>query len=169
MRERSVSMRSGRAAASGFTLLELMITVLLIGIFAAFALPGMQYLVKNTKVKSASSNIYLSLLRARSEAVKHNGPVTLAATSGSTSWGAGWKLTDANGTVLATQDEIRGITVTANVASLVYLSSGRIQGGVMPTFSISYPKKSSDKTSDIARCVSAQANGTPYVKTSTCS
>jgi type IV fimbrial biogenesis protein FimT len=119
-------------------------------------------------VKNASSNIFTALLRARSEAVKRNGAVTLTPVGGN--WQNGWNITDAGGNVIATQEALKGVAVTSNIATnVVYMNSGRIQGALAPTFSITHSSKAGDTTARLARCVSAAANGSPYVKPVACS
>lgn len=151
--------------AAGFSLLEMMIVVTILGVLAAIAFPSFTYMAANTKIKGASTDLYLALLKARSEAVKRSNPVTIAAVGGS--WQAGWTITDSTGTLL-TQEALPGVSVTANATSVVYLSSGRIQG-TAPTFSISNEQRNAnERRVSLARCVSAGANGSPYTKDSAC-
>lgn len=159
-----------RARAAGFTLLELAVVLSVLGILVAIAIPSFSYLGANTKIKSASSDLHLALLKARSEAVKRDTPITLTANGGD--WAAGWQITAA-GTVLSVQDALKGVTVeetTADLASVTYQSSGRIQGGAAPRFEIApYARNTSEKvTVEMTRCISLQANGTPYIKEAAC-
>ena len=154
----------GPGRQRGFTLIEVMTVVVVIGIFAAMAFPGFSYLTRSTRVKATATDVYLALVKARSEAVKRNASVTIAPTGGN--WAAGWQIIDAANNVLVNQEALKGVTV-AGPASVVYLSSGRIQG-LSPQFNITYGQNSADKTLAIARCVSARANGSPYMKGDTC-
>ncbi len=56
--------------SSGFTLLELIITVSIATILASIALPNLQTFVMNNRVASASSLFQVSLAYARSESIK---------------------------------------------------------------------------------------------------
>jgi len=56
----------------GFTLVELMITVVIVAILMAFAAPGFRDLLERNRLQSTSSNVYASLMFARSEALKRN-------------------------------------------------------------------------------------------------
>lgn len=154
--------------SGGFTLLELMTVIAVLGILATIALPSFKYLGANTKVKSAATDLYLSMLRARSEAVKRSSLVWLRAATGG--WANGWQVvadSNGNGTYDAGTDRLvydsaalSGITVsvTSSITSLTYLTSGRVQGAVAPIFTIASPKVSS-----VGRCVSLDLTGRPYV------
>lgn len=157
----------------GFTLLELMITIAVLGILAAIALPSFSYLSRVTRVKSAATSFYLAMLQARSAAVKRNSPVTIApVTSGS--WQGGWTITDPRFAttdtryLILTQESLKGVTVGSAVTSVVYMSSGRIQGGAAPAFSITYTQPGSNTGAAVARCVSAGPSGAPYMTKAIC-
>ena len=78
-----------RRGGRGFTLIELMIVITIVGVLAVFGLPEMRNLVVGNRMKTLSLDIYSSLALARSEAVKRNtGNVSMVATSGN--WQNGW-------------------------------------------------------------------------------
>jgi type IV fimbrial biogenesis protein FimT len=91
---------------SGFTLLELLITVALISILAAFAIPSMRTFSQNDRLTTNINTMIGHLAYARSEAVKRHAQVsicisndTLGCTGGN--WEDGWIVyvdADANGT-----------------------------------------------------------------------
>lgn len=58
-----------RRPQSGFTLIELMLAITIVGILAAVALPEMNYALDNSKVRIVSTEIHTSMLLARSEAI----------------------------------------------------------------------------------------------------
>ncbi len=81
---------------SGFTLVELMITVSIVGILASFAIPSFNEMIANNRLSALSNDLITDLYTARSEAIKKNIPVTIcsstdqASCANSTNWGTGW-------------------------------------------------------------------------------
>jgi type IV fimbrial biogenesis protein FimT len=161
-----------RRAASGFTLLEMMIVIAILGIVAAIAFPSFTYLSANTKIKNASTELYLALIRARNEAVKRNRLVSVTRNAGG--WAAGWQIiadqnndgdfVDAEDRVLVDAGALKRITITASQASIVFMASGRVQGTGTPTLEVV-----SQENPGMKRCITADLTGKPYTKEGPCS
>lgn len=92
---------AGRRMA-GVTLIELMVTIGVVGVLAATAVPSMQKFVQVSQVRTAANELAMALATARSEAVKRGNPVTvcksadvtlaqpLCASSTTVPWRQGW-------------------------------------------------------------------------------
>ncbi len=59
-------------AVSGFTLLELMVTVVCAAIIAAVAVPSFESTINNSRLASASNELLVSLQTAKIEAMRYN-------------------------------------------------------------------------------------------------
>lgn len=143
---------------SGFTLVELLVTIAVFVILVAIALPNFSELIRNQKARSAASDLYASLLFAHSEAIKRNSTVTVSR-SGVT-WDAGWTVASGT-TVLKRQDPYTAITITPNGtvgSSFSFGSNGRPLA-VSPVFLVyvtAHPET-------FAKCVSLSLSGMPSI------
>jgi len=81
---------------SGFTLIELMVTVAILGIVMAFGIPSMESYIKNDRLTTQINTLVGYLSYARSEAVLRSQQVILCASNDTTScsgaWADGWIL-----------------------------------------------------------------------------
>ena len=74
----------------GFTLVELMTVLAIVGILAATAVPSFVAAVRNARLTSAANQLVTSLNYARNEAVKRGQYVVARKTS--TEWESGWEV-----------------------------------------------------------------------------
>lgn len=82
----------------GFTLVELVMTLVVLAILAAFAYPAMREFGVRANVSSTTNDLVVALNLARSEALKRGRQVAVIATSGS--WTSGWTVEVDGGAVL---------------------------------------------------------------------
>ena len=75
---------------SGFTLLELLITVVLISIIMAIAIPSMREFTQNDRLTTNVNVLIGHLNYARSEAVKRSRQVAVCASSNAATCGGNW-------------------------------------------------------------------------------
>ncbi|MCP1627049.1 GspH/FimT family pseudopilin [Pseudomonas nitroreducens] len=70
----------------GFSLVELMVVVALLAIFAGVALPGFRYLIESSRVQSGASTLFRLLQASRADAVNTRQTLTLCPGSGNLQW-----------------------------------------------------------------------------------
>ena len=146
----------------GLTLLELLVVLAIASVLAGIAVPSFQQQIATSRLKSASSQLYLATIRARSEAVKRNTSISITPTSGD--WINGWRIETGDGATIAIQAPLKGVAFRRAPASVIFLISGRTRAGITPpSFQIE-----AAYDSEIVRCLTIDASGRPYVRASTC-
>ncbi|PHS73913.1 GspH/FimT family pseudopilin [Porticoccus sp.] len=81
---------------SGFTLIELMISIVVLAVLLGLAAPSFVELVRNNRIQTSADQFFTSLILARSEALKRNQPVVMCkSTDGencttANDWARGW-------------------------------------------------------------------------------
>jgi len=160
---------------TGFSIIELMVVVAIIGLLAAIAAPNLGGMVRKQRVRSASFDVFSSLTLARSEAVKRNVAVTMTPTGGN--WAMGWTVADANGIQLRSQGRVdtlkydgspAGMITIAGPASATYSGTGRLAAAVVPFELTANISDAQELTATAVRCVSVDLSGRPVSKTCAC-
>lgn len=148
----------------GLTLIEMIITILVLGIFISIAVPSYKGFIAGQRVKTVAFNLGAAMRYARSEAIKRGANVTLSATSGA--WANGW--TVQSGTIILNTQEALSSSVTVTgvggITSLTYQRSGRVS--VAPKIQID----ATDSSLGIpSRCISIELSGLPKSVHEACS
>ncbi|MGH8645914.1 MAG: GspH/FimT family pseudopilin [Gammaproteobacteria bacterium] len=175
------------ARSSGFTLVELMITLALAAIILSAAVPSFRDLVQNNRITAQVNEFVTALNVARSEAVKRGVSVRVctsvngASCAGGGGWQQGWIVFSdidgdatpdtGTGQCLATEDCLLRVvngplagnaTVTATSPFAVYQASGMV--GAALTFTHTIPQC----TGDQARTISVSTTGRVSITKTTC-
>jgi len=155
---------------SGFTIIELMIVLVVIGVMVSLALPSMGDLVVRMRLKTAASDLHYSLAFARSEAIKRNAGMQIVPVSAA-NWALGWSVrVQSSGLVLSQQDPYSGLTFTttnaayaaAAVPSVTFSGIGRETGSAGA--GIAFVISSANYPLIKARCVVLDPSGRPAVR-----
>ncbi|WP_417446184.1 GspH/FimT family pseudopilin [Kangiella sp.] len=113
---------------TGLTLIELMVTIAVLGIVSAIAAPSFSNLISSNRLTGLANELNASFTSARAEAIKMKTDVTVAPIGGS--WAGGWIVTyvDSGATVeLLKQDPInKAVTLGtgSSTGSAVFNASG---------------------------------------------
>lgn len=126
--------------SGGFTLVELMITIIVLAVLVSLGAPYLQQMIINNRLTTEVNSLVAGLQYARSEALRRNTVITIGATG--TDWSGGWNIwvdTDADNAVDSTETLLRSqgaqasgytikppISVTTSPAALRFNPNGTI-------------------------------------------
>ncbi|WP_416049585.1 GspH/FimT family pseudopilin [Cupriavidus basilensis] len=152
---------AGLLPKRGFTLIELLATLMILAIIAFAAAPSFSSMVATQRARNAALDLSAAVSLTRSEAVKRNSTITMAASS---AWASGWSVT-------AGTEKVRsfgpydGIAITASAGnSLAIGNDGRPATGSL-TFQVA-PSVSPQPASTI--CVQVSGTGRIAVVSGAC-
>jgi len=133
---------------SGFTLIEMIVTVTIVAIFASIALPSFSQLIKSNRVSTSTNEFVSALVLARSEALKRSRNVRVCTSSNLTScsgsetdFSKGWIVeadTDtAAKNVIKVHDGFENIYIGGGGKEITFQFSGRL-GVAGATFDVGH-------------------------------
>lgn len=139
---------------SGFTIVELLITMAIFGVLAAIAFPQMTGYSDNNRLVNQVNNLSANFQYARSEAIRRVRSVTIETLDGSPNWANGWQVyadIDNSGTAQASE--------LLRVVDSMGTSTSFISTGMVPDRVVFTPNGRSDITNNVGETFAlCQAN-----------
>jgi type IV fimbrial biogenesis protein FimT len=119
----SMGCHNARRRVSGFTMIELIVTMSVAAILAAIAVPSFVAMAQSQRRIAEVNDLVLALNYARSEAVKQNSPLGVSVTANG-AWAAGWNVccTNTGASVNSLPAIDSRSTLSANLAGTAPLS-----------------------------------------------
>jgi type IV fimbrial biogenesis protein FimT len=166
MRKPSPPARSIRTSPRGFTAIELVIVMAIVTVLAALALPDLSNLLVNQRLRSAGTDLMSSLIVARSEAIKRNGPVEIRPASG-TDWTKGWVVSATASNEQLDKRNPLGTNVAVSLAPafITYQHNGRLTGAATNKVQFSDNRSGSGLS---PRCLVIYPSGLPKLSLGAC-
>ena len=134
-----IQARTGKSLqrGSGFTVIEIMVVLTILGVLASLAAPSFRPLIEKWRVQQAVESMKSTLYYARSEAIKRGGRITVAKNtltsecpqaSTTQEWSCGWMVfadTNDNGTLQNTEEILQTFATPTNVNVMNSASSAQ--------------------------------------------
>ena len=178
---RSVS----NSSTDGFTLTELLITLGVVGVIAAFAAPAFGRFIAEQRIRGAADTLFANLVLTRSEAIKRNDRASLCVSrdgercDNTGNWDQGWILyADANGNgqreqvepLIQRQGPFARLRIKGNtpvVRNVNYDRDGRTRR-VSGAFQAGTIAVCADDPSITGRAIVVSASGRPRTEATSC-
>lgn len=150
----------------GFTLIELMITILIAAILLVLGVPSFAYVTANIRMSNDIDALRGDIQFARTEAIKEGGAVTICASDStykncslSSNWATGWIVySNSPNTPLRVRQALRGsetLTTDTGLSQVTFNRVGFPSGAPDTTFSL----HSANNDTRLTRCLEITAVG----------
>ena len=150
---------------NGFTVIELMITIVIAAILMTVAIPSFLKTIQNNQITTQANELFTSLSIARAEAIKQGDSVTVcsstdqASCAGSTDWKTGWIVfTDNDGDRTIDDDGDTTLCETGADADCLLSVRGPLKGEAVLTGTTNYITFNADGRANAATDITLKAS-----------
>lgn len=159
-------------AGSGFSLIELMVTIAVLAVLTTLAAPSMMGLVRDSRLSAQSDALVTALNLARMEAVQKRKVVKLCPAQGAANdatacsttatWSNGWLIMEGSNNILQRIPANTGVSISNAATSVEYTTTLGSTSGT--SFTLCIPGRKQQTVS-----VSASGRATKSIGSTTCS
>jgi len=107
----------------GFTLIELIVTLAVIGVLFAMAAPNLQTTIQGNRLSGQYNDMRGDFAFARNLAITRNVAVTISS-NGGTNWSNGWAVVLPAGTTARISNTANNVVISSTIDSLTYNPDG---------------------------------------------
>jgi len=120
-----------RSSLSGFTLVELLVSLMIVIVLSSLAGPAFNQLIQQLRLSTASTELLAALHFTRTEAIRRNGLVDMVAIQGD--WKNGWIISNAENQQIMIHAALhRDVSISAKFTDgtqhIAYNGAGRSRG-----------------------------------------
>jgi type IV fimbrial biogenesis protein FimT len=155
-----------RAGQRGFTLTEMLIVMAVLAVVVSMALPSMNEMIREQRIRAASFDLVSDLMLARSEAVKRSGVVSLAAQG--QNWQDGWQVMVEEGLHQGVAVQQRGAlgnsVLVQGPSRIEFDRNGRLAAGGTARLEVRDAARNQAR-----RCILVDLSGMPQSREGSCS
>ena len=137
---------NARRSNSGFTLTEMIVTIIIIGVIAAIAAPNLLGLLNRNRVNEAARQIEGALTEAQRQAMKSGSQCSIRIDAANETISN--PAAPANGCLLSNRVLDDSIQLNTNTTTITFSGKGNITGSTPPILVVSMPNGT-----DLQRCI----------------